>query len=507
LRRLRVQARLIAMVRLFGGLVAIASALTLATGLASAATGDIREFPLSGAHRGLAGISVGPDGNLWFGEASVPTSSSIGRVGRMTLGGTFTEFPLTAAGSNSSQTVTGADGNIWFTEPAADRIGRITPAGTLTEFAATGPSGIALGPDGNVWFGQGSAGIGRITPSGAIQNYPLPSRRWAEAVTVGADGNIWFANPIFGNQSIGRLVPSTGAITHFSTGSSGRTPDGLAPGPDGRIWFTTVEGHVGRITTTGSVSVFPKRGGTIRGIVTGSDGNVWYAANSAGLIGRITPAGTVTEFPVPGTFPFGITAGPDGNIWFTEQGANRIGRLQLAQPNTRYVLSRDSGFVPASTPATQGTTVKWSFYGPNVHRVADSSGMGLFDSGPKPIVSFFSHVFNAAGVYSYRDPGTPTLTGKVSVPVVVTPASGTTATAFTIRWASATPATGDVHDVQIRRPGSSTYGAWRTATRSTSATFTPDAGPGTYAFRARLRDSATGKAIGYSAGKTVTVSP
>jgi plastocyanin len=243
--------------------------------------------------------------------------------------------------------------------------------------------------------------------------------------------------------------------------------------------------------------------GTNKGIVTGPDGNLWYAANARNAIARFTPSGVVTEFPVPQTFPVGITAGPDGNIWFTEQGANRIGRLQLAQSNTRYVLSRDTGFVNQSLGAPQGATVKWTFYGPNVHRVADSSGMGLFDSGPKPIVSFFSHTFAAAGVYNYRDPGSTALTGKVSVPVVVTP----TATAFTVKWASAVPATGDVHDVQIRRPGSTAYSAWRTGTTSTSATFTPDAGPGTYAFRARLRDAATGKAIGWSAGKTVTVSP
>jgi hypothetical protein len=133
--------------------------------------------------------------------------------------------------------------------------------------------------------------------------------------------------------------------------------------------------------------------------------------------------------------------------------------------------------------------------------------MGLFDSGPKPIVSFFSHTFNAAGVYNYRDPGNTALTGKVSVGVVATPASGGTTTAFTIKWASAAPASGDVHDVQVQRPGATTYAAWRTGTTSPSASFVPDAGAGTYKFRARLRDAASGKAIGWSAGKAVTVSP
>lgn len=49
----------------------------------------------------------------------------------------------------------GPDGNIWFTEYDASKIARITPSGTITEFslsASSGPADIASGPDGNLWF-------------------------------------------------------------------------------------------------------------------------------------------------------------------------------------------------------------------------------------------------------------------------------------------------------------------------------------------------------------------
>src|SRR4051794_36579488 len=66
-----------------------------------------------------------------------------------------TEFPLATAGSLPGDIVRGGDGNFWFTEFGSDHIGRITPAGATTEFAlvaGSGPTGIAAGPDGSIYF-------------------------------------------------------------------------------------------------------------------------------------------------------------------------------------------------------------------------------------------------------------------------------------------------------------------------------------------------------------------
>jgi virginiamycin B lyase len=63
----------------------------------------------------------------------------------------------------------GPDGNVWFTENDGNRIGRITPQGAITEFplpsANSNPWGIASGPHGTLWFTeQGLDEIGRLTP-------------------------------------------------------------------------------------------------------------------------------------------------------------------------------------------------------------------------------------------------------------------------------------------------------------------------------------------------------
>src|SRR5262249_13622982 len=59
--------------------------------------------------------------------------------------------------------------NLWFTEVGRDRIGRMTTAGVLTEFDATSqpwatwPVGIAVGPDGNIWYTELAGNqIGRL---------------------------------------------------------------------------------------------------------------------------------------------------------------------------------------------------------------------------------------------------------------------------------------------------------------------------------------------------------
>jgi virginiamycin B lyase len=76
----------------------------------------------------------------------------------------------------------GPDGNVWFTELRRDVVGRITPSGTITEFALPTTNrfevGISAGPDGNVWFAESSGNkIGRITPSGTITEHRLRSFR------------------------------------------------------------------------------------------------------------------------------------------------------------------------------------------------------------------------------------------------------------------------------------------------------------------------------------------
>jgi hypothetical protein len=142
----------------------------------------------------------------------------------------------------------------------------------------------------------------------------------------------------------------------FNAGiTAGSSPNFIAAGPDGNVWFTPFHGdRVGRITPDGFVTEFTagiSPGATPRGITAGPDGNVWFVESGGSRIGRITPKGVVSEFSAgitPGARPTYITAGVDGNLWFTETGIGRIGRITTAGEVTEF----DVGF--AATAGLSG---------------------------------------------------------------------------------------------------------------------------------------------------------
>jgi plastocyanin len=165
----------------------------------------------------------------------------------------------------------------------------------------------------------------------------------------------------------------------------------------------------------------------------------------------------------------------------------------------------DYEFTPTVARSTQGGTVQWNFQGVDPHNATDASGMRLFASGTKTTGSY-SFVFRGAGTYRYVCTLHPEMLGSVKVPLIISPATGSRTTRFTVTWASAVAATGYVYDIQIRRPGATAFVNWKTGQTVRSGYFVPDAGAGTYAFRARLRKPAAAKASAYSAVKSISVS-
>ena len=159
----------------------------------------------------------------------------------------------------------------------------------------------------------------------------------------------------------------------------------------------------------------------------------------------------------------------------------------------------------------RGDSVSWGFNGSIDHSVTDRSGMGYFDSGFEPATRImYTTVFPAAGTFRYhcKDPAhSSTMTGTVKVPVGRKPVSGPAPTTqFTIYWGQkgklAPP--GYVFDVQYKRPGDTSFRAYRTGVTKPGANITPTVS-GTYYFRARLRNTANGKASGWSPVSHITV--
>jgi virginiamycin B lyase len=116
--------------------------------------------------------------------------------------------------------------------------------------------------------------------------------------------------------------------------SGGPIAQGIVSGSDGNLWFT--EPNAARIVeinpSTHAVTGFPvpTANGSPEQITEGPDDNLWFTEADGNKIGRFNlTTHIVTEFPVPtaNSFPVGITTGPDGNLWFTEERSNRIGEI------------------------------------------------------------------------------------------------------------------------------------------------------------------------------------
>ena len=292
-----------------------------------------------------AGIVTGADGNLWFAEQGSPAGSGTGEaISSIKSDGTgYTAHPITGQGFLAPLgDALGPDGNVWFGDACTNLVGKITTptSGTPTVTAYSGQTAdytltFAAGLDGNIWFSEYcnlSTGDGNIasinTTTAALTEIPVPGDGNPQPVALGPDGNIWYGDAF--NDVIGLV--SGGVASSFST-LTNELPAFMTAGSDGAIWFTENQAFVGRVTTAGVLSpagqyqVSPST--PLQFVTAGPDGALWFADVGNKAIGRISTSGSITEYAVPsGGAPQGITVGPDGNIWFTEDSGN-IGVLQL----------------------------------------------------------------------------------------------------------------------------------------------------------------------------------
>lgn len=300
----------------------------------------------------------------WWAMVMVTAGSAsaqqrwLGPDERLVATGRIVEFPLPHAGSGPTTIAVAPDGTVWFTESSGNRIGRMAPdGGELIEYdvptAGSAPRIIALGADGNLWFSEHAAAkMARITPAGVITEFPLPTPdSQPRAIALGADGNIWFG--MFAAGKIGRITPS-GQITEFAIPTPNSGPRALAAGPDGNVWFSEFHASkIGRITPGGEITEFalPRPDSGPGDITAGADGALWFIelngtmdgrVVSGNRVGRITVQGQITEFDIPSAAgsPTNVAVGPDRNVWYTKGAA--LGRVTPAGQITEFPLPADA---------------------------------------------------------------------------------------------------------------------------------------------------------------------
>ncbi|MDX6549799.1 MAG: hypothetical protein QOJ31_483, partial [Gaiellales bacterium] len=422
----------------------------------------------------------------------------------------------------------------------------------LAVLPAFGPgstfTGAALSPDGTLWLG-GSPMVA-VSPLGQTRSVRTPINDDFDQSLLGVRGGVWSCNMYGVAHAVGAGPAQVMLGGHCAgiTGSAGDVwalfvdthPERVAHWHDGR-WTTYrpagVHGYLSSISSDGKGGLW-----AVGSRIWRFDGGRWRTmpgpapgtsfmqvkafAHSAILIGAAPgPEAPVMyrwdgrRWSVIRTYAWPqIVASSirdvwvdfdhwDGRSWTTEPVAamaeqangrmvayDRGQRTRLLQATPMHL--GDDGFAIDRAWVVQGATTFWRVApaATRGHRLIDASGLGLFDPGIHGPGSMVLLRFPAAGTYHVAD----SVSERVATVQV-----GIRVLDGRLGLASGTLPAGAGIDVQMQARGMAAFADW--ISDGSDPTVALPTAPGTYAFRSRLRDPATGAATGWSPVRTVTV--
>ncbi|MCF6212654.1 MAG: Ig-like domain-containing protein, partial [Flavobacteriaceae bacterium] len=281
-------------------------------------------------------------------NASVSTLAGSGTTG-------FSDGTGTAAQFWSPQSVAvDGSGNVYVADAGNNRIRKITPTGVVSTLAGStsgfadgtgtlakfsGPQGITVGSDGNIYVSDtGNNRIRKITPVGVV-------------TTIAGSGVYGFSD-------------ATGGLAQFAN------PRGVAVDASGNVFVGDTDNNkIRKITIAGVVTTLAGSGtygfadatGSLaqfanpRGLAVDASGNVYVADNENNKIRRITAVGVVTTLA-------GSTYGFADGTGSSAQFANPRGVTVDASENV-YVADSDNHRIRKITTSGIVTTLVGSTFG------------------------------------------------------------------------------------------------------------------------------------------------
>jgi streptogramin lyase len=149
-------------------------------------------------------------------------------------------------------------------------------------------------------------------------------------LTVGADGDLYATEGLRGH--IVRFDPNTHRATSFAL-APGTPAHDIEPGPDGRIWFDTLNDKLGALDLhTGQITMYPGlTPGSQPHSMAWSGGQLYIPELLASRLARFDlNTHTLVEGAFglpPGSQIHTIIATPDGNLWATLSALNELARF------------------------------------------------------------------------------------------------------------------------------------------------------------------------------------
>ncbi|MEA2502645.1 MAG: virginiamycin lyase [Actinomycetota bacterium] len=399
--------------------------------------GAITEFSTHSSGAIPFGITSGPDGNLWFTEQS----SGQGKVGVMTTAGAMVaEIPVGGNIPDLSGITTGSDHNVWFAEQTAGSIGRIDGStraylGAVPD-AGAGPQSITAGRDGLLYFTEaGSSSVGRFDPrtppASVTTHFPTPTRGAIDpngpptGITTGPDGNIWFTE---GSGKEGGSSPSPiHNIGRFTLEAQARAAVALSAtsldfGAAGLSSLTVTNSGNGSLSMSTAV-------------ITGPDMGDFAKSGDTCSGSTVNPGGTCT---VSVTFSPGAAGARVATLILTDSAADSPQRVPLSGVGTTTLPGPTPSPSPIVSPFRIGTAGYWLVASDGgIFNYGDAAFLGstgaihlnkpIVAMAPTPSGRGYWLVASDGGIFNYGDAAFLGSTGSIHLndPIVGMGASPT----------------------------------------------------------------------------------
>jgi len=249
-------------------------------------SGTIERLPTGGDNLDPIGLAIAADGSAWFTDI-------VGRsLARITPAGVVARFGLDDPVVRLARLAVGADGAVWFAESTENSISVLREGSVVRHDVETprgAPYGIAIAANGDVWGAlQGANQLVRIAGESRLDVIDLPTRAAGPTdVAIGPDGAVWFIE--FRANAIGRY--KDGKFAEFSLGGETAGPSGLVVAADGAVWVGLVRAASLLRWRNGEFATFklPRPDARPYTLAGDRDGNIWYA-DISGTVGMLPAA-------------------------------------------------------------------------------------------------------------------------------------------------------------------------------------------------------------------------
>jgi copper transport protein len=227
-----------------------------------------------------------------------------------------------------------------------------------------------LAPDGKLWYidplaARPSSTLGVYDPdTESLKQFVIPIEGIATGLTMDSSGNLWV--PTSQSNKVVEFMPQTEQFASYDIPTPQAEPVGIITDSQGNIWFTEAIGKIAKIdVNTGKITEYaPKNGQQALEEPTAifedpnNPGTLYISEHTAHTVTKFnTLLGTFDRYPSlnEAGLPFGMAMDNYGNLWVAEHqidkmavldprtGASKEANIPITGSFIQWITSDDSG--------------------------------------------------------------------------------------------------------------------------------------------------------------------